>query len=140
LDRIGSESAKFIGIFNHYGISKLGIAAYNEALRQELNLLGMTSILIQPGAHETPLLDYSKNEVMTEEGRFERELEILNRITVKKTKRAKDPINVANVILKALNDKSPRAVYRVNNDPELTVGSFLPRKVKDWLVRRILKN
>jgi hypothetical protein len=70
---------------------------------------------------------------------FEREFEASFRISKKMTGKPADPGKVAAIICKAVEAKRPRQIYEINNNPLLTILSWLPARVKEWPVRRILQ-
>jgi short-subunit dehydrogenase len=49
------------------------------------------------------------------------------------------PEKVAGVVIKALQKKSPKSYYMVNNNPVLRIAQLLPQGVRDHFMQRMIK-
>lgn len=134
---IGSEVVRATGAFNLYGISKHALQAYAEVCRQELALLGMRSILIRPGATNTALLPAT--HAYSEGKRFESDLAKFNEVAKGGMKNPVSPSEVAKVAVKALESKDPKMVYDVGANPALYLFKMFPRKMVDFINRKMLR-
>jgi NAD(P)-dependent dehydrogenase (short-subunit alcohol dehydrogenase family) len=138
--QISSESSKFPGLFQPYQVSKIALEAYSRSVRQELALKGIKLVVIRPGAMQTNLfkdLDSYTNPV--EDSVFSREFKSFREKTVKFTGRIRKPETVSKVIYKAATCKNPKYYYNVNNNPVLTVFSWLPEKLTDRIVKKLVR-
>lgn len=128
----------FTGI---YGITKATIEKYAASLRMELQLLGKKVVVVRPGAVSTPLLDVSTSrlEAFTEStthyrynaGRFR---SIVEKVEARKVA----PDAIAKLISRILRKKHPRHIYKINRNPLLLLLNILPKRLQDWIIKKIL--
>ena len=130
----------FTGI---YGITKTALDQYAAALRMELQLLGHPVIVIRPGAVRTGMIPEScrKLDVFYENTKLyhtnaERFRRIVNRVEARNI----PPEKIAELILKALNARRPRIVYKINRNPMLILLNILPEGIQLRIIRKILMN
>jgi len=139
---MSSETAKTLLPFQTYGISKTMMEAWSNTLRMELELLGMHVVLIRPGGHKTLLMDRTI-EVLNDVPQDSLYKNALNKVKdtgIKKVRAVnKDPNEVAKAVFKALQDKRPQRIYRVNESTLYKILSILPRRIKESLVLSGLK-
>lgn len=128
----------FTGI---YGITKSTIEKYAYSLRMELQLLNKYVVVIRPGAVNTSLLDVSTTRIE----RFTNETKLykynaskFKKITDKVESRKVSPIKIANLAYKIVNKKKPRYVYKINRNPLLLLLNALPKRLQNYIIRRIL--
>ena len=128
----------FTGI---YGITKSTIEKYAYSLRMELQLLNKYVIVIRPGAVNTTLLDVSTTRIE----RFTNETKLykynaskFKKITDKVESRKVSPIKIANLAYKIVNKKKPRYVYKINRNPLLLLLNALPKRLQNYIIRKIL--
>lgn len=145
---IGSIGGKLVTpMTGAYSISKFGLEAFNDALRQELAPHGIHVSIIEPGPIKTPLLqgaDHQMQDVLdslSEEG-LERYGDIIEQIRVyyqNVQSQAVPPQAVADVVEHALESARPKARYLVTK--EAKIGNFLhwalPDRVFDSLLSRM---
>jgi 2,3-dihydro-2,3-dihydroxybenzoate dehydrogenase len=134
---VSSESYKIQTMFQPYMISKAALEAYCRAARQELALKGVKLAVIRPGAIRTPLLKWmsspgypGKYPIFDQEFRncWEKSIKMVGKIT--------SPEKVAGKILLASTVSRPKRIYRINNNPLLTLVSILPAGIIDRLIVR----
>jgi NAD(P)-dependent dehydrogenase (short-subunit alcohol dehydrogenase family) len=127
---IGSVSGKlafpFIGA---YTISKFGLEAFNDTLRQELSLYGIPVILVGPGPVKTPIYDKAAKNLSSVSQQSDYAPSILqSRILFEERWKSALPAErVAVVVLKALNDPHPKLRYPVFSNT-----------FRDWILPRLL--
>ena len=128
----------FTGI---YGITKSTIEKYAYSLRMELQLLNKYVVVIRPGAVNTTLLDVSTTRIE----RFTNETKLykynaskFKKITDKVESRKVSPIKIANLAHKIVNKKKPRYVYKINRNPLLLLLNALPKRLQNYIIRKIL--
>ncbi len=137
---ISSESYKVPSPFQPYAVSKQSLESFYKAIKLELSVKEVKSILIRPGAIQTRILDKTIDFSKTIENSFYKK-EFSNFIDsiskyIGKISSAED---VAKVVLKAGIDKHPKRVYNINHNPLVSLLSLLPSKLKDYIIRRSLK-
>ena len=128
----------FTGI---YAITKSSIEKYAYSLRMELQLLGHSVSVVRPGAVKTPLLDVSQKRIEafcdnTElyKDTSRRFLSIVNRVETANV----EPERLAATVLRALEARRPRYVYKLNRSPLLLMMNMLPQRLQNYLIKRIL--
>lgn len=138
---IGSESYKVPSPFQPYAVSKQVLEKVYDAIRFELLVKGINTVLIRPGAMQTKILDDTihfknpdKKSIFNNEfGNFLASVpEYIRRISL--------PEQVASVVLKAGVMKKPKAIYQINHNPLITILSRLPRFLKERLIVNNLVN
>ncbi|MCU0371188.1 MAG: SDR family oxidoreductase, partial [Bacteroidales bacterium] len=137
---VTSESYKIQAMFQPYMITKAALEAYCRVARQELALKDVKLAIIRPGAIRTPLLNWMDTD---EDGNkypvFRKEYVEARKKSVKMVGRIASPEKVARIILRASTVKYPKRVYRINNNPVLTLISLIPSGIIDRLIVRIFK-
>jgi NAD(P)-dependent dehydrogenase (short-subunit alcohol dehydrogenase family) len=138
---VTSESYKIQAMFQPYMISKAALEAYCSVARQELALKGIRLITIRPGAIRTPLLNWMNSA--GEKGKytvFNNEYMKSREKSLKMVGRISDPAVVARKIYKASTVKRPRRIYKVNNNPVLSLVSILPTALIEWVMIRMMRS
>jgi len=138
---LSSETAMASLPMQIYGVSKGMLEVYTDALRQELNLLGMSVILVRPGAHTTNLFAHSRDIL----GRIEEDSVFSDALTIVRDRGRKiidqgaaDPQEIAEVAYRAVTSIRPRRIYHVNVSSRFKILEHLPRRLKEFLVHRML--
>lgn len=128
----------FTGI---YGITKVTLDNYAYSLRMELQLLGYQVVVIRPGAVSTDLLDNSTRELdkFTKNTKLysynaSKFKEIVDKVESKKI----HPQKIAELIYKITTKKKPRYVYNINRNPGLILLSSLPKRLQNYIIKKIL--
>ncbi|MBQ3880486.1 MAG: SDR family NAD(P)-dependent oxidoreductase [Oscillospiraceae bacterium] len=125
-----------------YAVTKTAVEKYADALAMELQLLGHPVILLRPGAVDTAFLDVSTQAL----ARFcentqlyacnaERFKAIVDRVEARKI----PPERIAGLVVRALNARHPKCVYKINCNPLLLLFEIFPKKAQRAVIRQILK-
>jgi NAD(P)-dependent dehydrogenase (short-subunit alcohol dehydrogenase family) len=125
-----------------YAASKFALEGWSEALRLELNALGIKVVLIEPGAFQTDI--WTRGAVMganassEESPNLQRSLKMRERIGAMPKR---DPIVVARMIAKVAQDPDPRLRYLVGTDAkvQLAMKRVLPWKWNEKVIANFLK-
>lgn len=138
-----------IPIMGPYSASKHALEALTDALRLELSPWGMEVSIIEPGAIATPIWEKSTktgDELEAAAGSEMRALygNIIQRVkeaVADAGKRAIPAEAVAKVVLHALTAFRPKTRYLVGADAKIRAAmiKWLPDRVQDWMLRRVLK-
>lgn len=125
-----------------YSASKFALEGWSEALRLEVNRLGIKVVLVEPGSFQTDI--WTRNAYIGQKvldgssPNRERGQRMRDRIqSIPK----RDPILVAKTIAQIARDPNPRLRYLVGNDArtQLWLKRILPWKWHEKLVARALK-
>ena len=125
-----------------YSASKFALEGWSEALRLEVNRLGIKVVLVEPGSFQTDI--WTRNAYIGQKvldgssPNRERGQKMRDRIqSIPK----RDPILVAKAIVQIASDPNPRLRYLVGNDArtQLWLKRVLPWKWHEKLVARALK-
>lgn len=137
---ISSESYKVPAPFQPYAVSKQALESLYKAIKIELSLKGIKSILIRPGAIQTQILeDTLKFQPSEQETLLKKEFEQFIKTVPKYINRISDARKVALLVLKVGTIKNPRNVYSINYNPLVTVFSNLPKRLQNYFIRKELK-
>lgn len=137
---VSSESYKIQALFQPYMISKAVLEAYCRVARQELALKGVKLTVIRPGAIRTPLLNWmSFRGSPGQYPVFDQEFNLSRKKSIELAGRISSPEKVAAKIIQASTVCKPKRIYRINNNPFLTLVSLLPAGIIDRLIVRMFK-
>jgi NAD(P)-dependent dehydrogenase (short-subunit alcohol dehydrogenase family) len=125
-----------------YNASKHALEGWSESLRLEVNALGIKMVLIEPGSFQTDI--WTRGAVMGENTtketspNYQRSLRM--REAIQKI-RKRDPIEVAQVIVRIAQDPNPRLRYLVGPDAhiQLWMKRLLPWKWHEKLMAKAIK-
>ncbi|MCA9716546.1 MAG: SDR family oxidoreductase [Myxococcales bacterium] len=147
---VGSIGGRFGAALNGaYGASKSALATMTEALRCELSFVGMSAVLVEPGAIQTAIWD--KGLERADELRSKLPPEAIERygplidavvtFTKQMAAGAVPAERVAEVIERALTSKRPRPRYLVGTDARVlaTLRRYLPDRAFEGLIRSRLR-
>jgi short-subunit dehydrogenase len=139
---IGSTSS-FIALpgASVYAASKFAVRAITDSLRLELNYLGISSILIAPGAVESEIWEKRKEyktelrkRVKPEIAERYKTLARFGDIIEREIKKI-PAIEVAKAVANALTSAKPKYYYPVGIDAKgATKASLLPKRFLDWMI------
>jgi short-subunit dehydrogenase len=141
---VTSEVASFDPLpFNGlYNISKTALDSYAQALRQELNLLNQKVITIRPGSIKTPLSQGSLKDTENLANNTilykEQASKFLN-LTKKFMGRTIEPIKVGKLIVKTIERKNVKLIYKINKNFLLSILSIFPKRIQCFIIKQILK-
>lgn len=119
---IVSSDAAFLGQPGNaiYCASKWAIEGWAEAAAHELELFGIEVVLIEPGPYKTPIWEKSPH-IVPADSPYRAWAEQLFKAAEEHTEQtARDPVEVAHVIGKALEAKRPRFRYPVGPLAKIT--------------------
>jgi short-subunit dehydrogenase len=125
-----------------YSASKFALEGWTEALRLELNALGIKVVLVEPGSFQTDI--WTRNAEIAKKARDgsspnrERGERMRDRV---QNLHKKDPIVVARAIAGIAQDAHPKLRYLVGNDAriQLWMKRILPWKWHEKVIARVLK-
>lgn len=133
---IVSSDAAFLGQPGNsiYCASKWAVEGWAEAVAHEFGLFGIEVILVEPGPYLTPIWEKSPH-IVPAGSPYHAWAEQLFKAADEHTERtARDPVEVARVILKALDAPRPRFRYPVG--PLAKITHAVRGKVPSRLMRR----
>ena len=128
----------FTGI---YGITKSTVEKYAYSLRMELQLLGYQVVVIRPGAIDTGLLSVSEQKLdkFTKETKHYQYNSTRFKGVVDSVENKKiSPKKIANLIYKVNLKKKAKYVYKINRNPGLILLNALPKRLQNWIIKKIL--
>ncbi len=123
-----------------YAASKYALEAFSDSLRRELMLYGVDVIVVEPGAVKTPIWEKAQQQFLAydDETDYDSHLVHMQHITAKSERTAMPVAQVTKVLIKAIEERSPRARYALPNGR--VTGWWLPRFAPTrWFDRRIAK-
>jgi NAD(P)-dependent dehydrogenase (short-subunit alcohol dehydrogenase family) len=143
---MSSQGGKFVMPFwGPYHMSKYALEAYSDALRRELDLVGVRVVVIQPGAitskafaKQVKLLEEYEKNIHSEFTPYM--LAILEKSIRAENWKEKSPLLVAQDIEKSIVSDKPKLRYQPGRRlfPDRLANLF-PQRVVDWFLRRLLK-
>ena len=125
-----------------YAISKKALDAYAQGLTMELGLLNIPVITLRPGAVCTPIIKSSSEQMdnlNTNTVLYKNTISKFKHIVDKEHNKGIDPQKIAKSVLKILNKKRPKLVYKKNINTKLKLLNILPVKTQIKLLKLILK-
>lgn len=129
----------FNGIYN---VTKTALDAYAQALRQELNLLGIKVITVRPGAFSTNLsnssLDKTK-ELMNKTVMYHKQSKKFYTLVKKFMGKPSHVDKISKVYYKALTKKHPKLIYKKHINQLLKLLSILPIRLQCFIIKLLLK-
>lgn len=125
-----------------YAISKKSLDAYAQGLTMELGLLNIPVITLRPGAVETPILKDSNKEMEelnANTNLYKNTITKFKHIVDKEQGGAIPPSKIADLVLKILNKKKPKHIYKKNVSKKLKLLNIIPTKLQLKIFKMILK-
>jgi len=137
---VSSESGRFrAGITaGPYAMSKHAVEAYSDALRQELQFLGIPVIVIEPGSFRSAMSQGIPERLaasITPESPFEPIVAFAERTSAREERHAQDPKELARAVYRVVTSKRPKPRYLVGGGIPSRLLDLLPRTAADRLVR-----
>lgn len=126
-----------------YGITKATLEKYAFSLRMETNLLGIPVSVIRPGAVKTSLIGASNIAIerfVSNTKLYKTNSKRFKKIVDSVQSRNITPDKIADKVLAALEDKSPKYIYNINRNPLLLLLNSLPDKMQVDIIGMILKD
>jgi short-subunit dehydrogenase len=141
---MGSISGKFTAPFvGPYSMSKRAMEGYADALRRELDPIGMHVSLVVPGDVKTPIWDKAKG-MMAEIGPTisplfrDRATKIVGFGITKAVKDGLEPSDVAKKVIEAIHAQKPKPRYLINKSRLMAwLMTHLPDSTIDGVVRKM---
>lgn len=124
-----------------YAVSKAALDKYAFSLRMELQMLGVSVVVLRPGAVRTGMLDVSTralSDFCENTTHYRANSDRFRRIVGRVEARTVPPERIAALARRALTAKRPRYVYTVNRNPLLLMMNCLPDRWQTGIIRRIL--
>lgn len=125
-----------------YAVTKSTLDKYAYSLRMELQLLGVSVVVLRPGAVDTGLLDVSTRALdafcentalySCNAARFKRVVESVEARKV-------SPEKVGRKVAKIASKRNPKYVYKLNRNPLLLLLNCQPKRLQTWIIKQILK-
>lgn len=131
-----------------YSMSKHALEAMSDVLRQELSPFGIRVSVVTPAAINTPMVQQAIDQLEQVEQISSQQIQhdyakffkAMKATLEQQNRDALSPDKVADVIIRALTSKRPKARYAVGLDVKVlsTIRKFAPISFVDALLRRIL--
>ena len=125
-----------------YMMNKSALDKYAQGLRAELSLLGIKVVTVRPGAIDTGMIDVSNQQMYKlcessthYQNNTKKFYKIMNSVSSKSIA----PEKLAKLIERAVTAKRVKNVYTINNSRLLKAFSLLPEKMRNLLLKKILK-
>lgn len=125
-----------------YATSKFAVEGFTESLRHEMSPFGIKAVLIEPGAYRTPIWNKGIGEIrQQEQSPYSKQLEAVLRYSRLTSETAPDPQEVADLIARIGQMRSPRLRYALGKGSRLLIigKALLPWKWFEWIISRGLK-
>ncbi|HVM40205.1 MAG TPA: SDR family NAD(P)-dependent oxidoreductase [Acidimicrobiia bacterium] len=138
---ISSDSA-FIGTpgMSVYCASKWALEGWGESLAMEVAPFGIGVVLVEPGAYKTEIWDKSPRYLPGDSPYAEMAAAVSAKAEELSERFARDPKEVAEAVVKALDARRPRFRYAVGPDAKAmgAARGVMPFGARAWVVRRVL--
>lgn len=124
-----------------YAASKFAVEGFSESLRQELLPFGIKVILVEPGSFRTPIWGKGMDSIRTSDtSPYKKQLEQVLRYSRRTAEAAPDPAQVAELIGRLVQKRSPKLRYPVGKGiHSLIFGkSLLPWKTLERFIAKSL--
>jgi len=125
-----------------YAVTKSALDKYAYSLRMELQLLGIEVSVLRAGAVSTDMLGVSTaalDRFCENTWLYSCNADRFKRIVESVEARSVPPERIAEKMLKLLSAKHPRFSYAVNRNPLLLLLQALPKPLRFFIIRKILK-
>lgn len=133
---ISSESVKFPSLFQPYQATKIAMEAIHRTISQELYLKGIRMALIRPGAVRTRMTEHVENlQNPVTSSLFEKEYALFAAMAPRFRGKLLSPETIACKIYSRVTRRRLKSVYRIHNNPVLTLLSLIPERWMHWLLR-----
>ena len=125
-----------------YAITKSALDKYAYSLRMELQLLGVSVIVLRPGAVKPDMLGVSTaalDKFCEKTQLYACNAKRFKSIVESVEARNVPPEKIAKKALKAVQKKKPKYVYKLNRNPLLLLLNILPQRMQTWAIKQVLK-
>lgn len=124
-----------------YSASKFALEGLIETLRMEVRPFGIKVVLVEPGDFHTPFTIHRKiakksREKTVYHERFHKALSAAE----ESERKGESPEKIAYLIEKIINTGDPNLRYKIGPSSTLvSLKSFIPPRLAEWLIRKIFK-
>lgn len=133
--QVSSVSVKLPTLFQPYPNSKIALEAFSTSMRQELKLIGVDLVLIRPGAINTNLTAEMKSiNNPIEDSKYEKYFKAFTNMAQSDVGKMVEPIEVAQLVKKALTVNNPRQIYSINKNAKISLITLFPKRWRDWMI------
>ena len=125
-----------------YTVTKYAVEAYSDSLRRELLCQGIKVIKIQPGSFKTDLHGDAQagfDKLYENTDYYKKALKKMQPLMTRELKKARDPVHLVKVLLKAAERKNPKINYRVKNSRLMGMIEFIPDILLDTIYKILFK-
>ncbi|MNP47874.1 putative oxidoreductase SadH [compost metagenome] len=125
--------------YGPYAASKFAVEGFTETLRHELAPLGIGVVLVEPGAYRTPIWNKGlAGMAAPPDSPYRERMERIARYSRRTAETAPDPGQVAELIGRLADTRSPRLRYALGSGSRLTIWgkALLPWKWFEAIVER----
>lgn len=141
---MSSEIARYSPqpFMGYYAISKKMVDSYSDVLRRECNYLGIKVIKIQAGSFKTNMHKDATNDydvLLANTKKFKSPLTKLKKMMTNELKKSNNPEIFANLVLKIINKKKCKIIYKIKNSFALSFLDKLPEKLQDKIYTLVIK-
>ncbi|MBP5407637.1 MAG: SDR family NAD(P)-dependent oxidoreductase [Bacilli bacterium] len=126
-----------------YAVTKNALDKYAYSLKMELQLLGINVSVIRPGAVDTKMLEVSCKELdnfVSSTTHYDFSAKKFKEIVDKVEAKSLDVVKIAKLVNKVLNKNKPKFSYNINRNKLLILLNILPKKLRFYIIKKILKN
>lgn len=126
-----------------YGVTKTALDRYAYSLRMELQLRGIFVSVLRAGAVDTGMIGESTAQLdafCKNTGLYSCNAARFRRIVDSVEAKRIPPEKVAKKLLRILGRRSPRFAYAINRNPLLLLFDLLPKSLRFFLIRKILRD
>jgi len=130
----------FTGI---YAVTKSALDKYAYSLRMELQLKGIKVSVLRAGAVTTDMLGVSTTALDSfceNTCLYKCNADRFKRIVESVEARSIAPEKIAEKTIGILRKRSPKFAYKINRNPLLLMLDILPKNIRFWVIRQILKS
>lgn len=125
-----------------YSVSKHAVDTYTDALRRELQFIGIKVIKIQPGSFKSDMhsvAEKSFERLISDTSFYKSNLLSLQFLMTNELKHVNNPKYLSKTVLKACTAKNPKINYRVKNSFKLRLLNLLPDILIDKIYKSVIK-
>jgi short-subunit dehydrogenase len=137
---ISSNAGSFASpFFGPYSSSKYALEGYSDSLRRELLLHDVKVVLVKPGRILTPIWEKGEELLLLYDGSiFNKVAKAIGKSAIDSGKEdSLQPIEVAQIVLKAFVTKNPKPRYVIAPNP---FGIWIREHLPDRMIDNVVKN
>ncbi len=133
--QISSENVKLSGLFQPYPSTKIALESLSIAARQELSLVGVSLVIVRPGAIDTRLLNWGTPESSVYKEYLAKFMDNAN----KRMGKTISPQKVARKVFHAATTAKPKLIYSINHGSFLAIFALMPPSLQQRIIQRMLR-